>query len=44
MSVTYVAPGATAHFNLPKNVSHGSLTFKLINDYGGVGEAHKVII
>ncbi|EOC5773664.1 molecular chaperone [Cronobacter sakazakii] len=42
--VTYVAPGATAHFNLPKNVSHGSLTFKLINDYGGVGEAHKVTI
>ncbi|MDI7419431.1 fimbrial biogenesis chaperone [Cronobacter turicensis] len=42
--VTYVAPGATAHFHLPNGVSHGSVTFKLINDYGGVGEAHKTSI
>ena len=40
-NATYVAPGATARFSLPASVSHGSLTFKVINDYGGVGEAHK---
>lgn len=42
--VTYAAPGATASFHLPNGVSHGSMIFKLINDYGGVGETHKVNI
>lgn len=42
--VTYVAPGATARFPLPKGINHGNVKFKLINDYGGVGETHSVTI
>lgn len=38
--VTYVAPGATARFNLPAGTNGGSLTFKIINDYGAPGAAH----
>lgn len=39
---TYVAPGASATFSLPAGVSSGPVTFKLINDYGGVGATHHV--
>lgn len=42
--VTYVAPGATARFNLPAGVSGGSLTFKIINDYGAPGAEHNASI
>ncbi len=35
----WVAPGATARFELPRG-STGSLQWKLINDYGGVGVQH----
>lgn len=38
--VTYVAPGGTASFVLPAGVSAGSVNWKLISDYGGIGEAH----
>lgn len=39
--VTYVLPSSTARFNLPTGVNGNTLTFKLINDYGGTGEVHK---
>ncbi|EOF4701863.1 MAG: molecular chaperone [Klebsiella huaxiensis] len=35
----WVAPGATARFDLPRG-STGSLRWKLINDYGGIGAQH----
>lgn len=41
---TYVAPGASATFSLPTGVSSGPVTFKLINDFGGVGATHHVTI
>lgn len=41
---TYVAPGSSATFSLPAGVSTGPVTFKLINDYGGVGKIHHVTI
>ncbi len=41
---TYVAPGASATFSLPAGVSVGPVTFKLINDFGGVGPAHHAAI
>lgn len=42
--VTYVAPASSAVFKLPESVSGGAVTYKLINDYGGVGETHKAKI
>ena len=41
---TYVAPGASATFSLPTGVTSGPVTFKLINDFGGVGATHHVAI
>ena len=41
---TYVAPGASAAFALPAGVNTGPVTFKLINDYGGVGAIHRAAI
>lgn len=38
--VTYVLPGASARFDLPKGITGGTVTFKIINDYGGVGKVH----
>ncbi|MBW4191219.1 molecular chaperone [Enterobacter bugandensis] len=38
--VSYVLPGATARFDLPKGASGGAVTFKIINDYGGTGNEH----
>lgn len=38
--VSYVLPGSTARFNLPKGVNGGKLTFTIINDYGGPGAVH----
>ncbi len=38
--VSYVLPGSTARFDLPKGVSSGAVTFKIINDYGGTGNVH----
>ncbi|MBA7848173.1 molecular chaperone [Klebsiella sp. RHBSTW-00484] len=37
----WVAPGATARFDLPRG-NTGSLQWKLINDYGGIGAQHSV--
>ncbi|EKS9201223.1 fimbrial biogenesis chaperone [Enterobacter cloacae] len=42
--VSYVLPGSTARFNLPKGVSGGAVTFKIINDYGGTGNTHNATI
>jgi P pilus assembly chaperone PapD len=39
--VTYVAPGSSAKFDLPANVSAGAITFKLITDFGGIGPQHQ---
>jgi P pilus assembly chaperone PapD len=38
--VTWVAPMSTASFALPTGVSSGSVTWKIISDYGGVGNSH----
>lgn len=38
--VTYVAPRSSASFLIPPGIPAGSLNFKIINDYGGIGEAH----
>ncbi|WP_260515800.1 fimbrial biogenesis chaperone [Serratia fonticola] len=38
--VTYVAPMSSASFALPAGTSGGSVTWKIISDYGAVGEAH----
>lgn len=43
-NVTWVGPGATASFALPAGVSGGAVTFKLINDFGGIGEVHNSAI
>ncbi|MDQ4428491.1 fimbrial biogenesis chaperone [Yokenella regensburgei] len=37
---TYVAPGSTAMFTLPTGNTSSQLAFKIINDYGGIGEVH----
>lgn len=39
-NVSYVLPGSTAQFDLPAGVNGGAVTFKIINDYGGIGKAH----
>ncbi|NTY88598.1 molecular chaperone [Serratia fonticola] len=38
--VTYVAPMGTATFALPAGVSGGSVSWKIISDYGGIGNEH----
>lgn len=38
--VSYVLPGSTARFDLPKGINAGTVTFKIINDYGGTGNVH----
>ncbi|MCG0457723.1 molecular chaperone [Enterobacter cloacae complex sp. ECC445] len=40
-NVSYVLPGATARFDLPKGSSGGNVVYKIINDYGGIGVEHK---
>lgn len=42
--VSYVLPSSTARFDLPNGVSSGAVEFKIINDYGGPGKAHKASI
>lgn len=39
--VTFVLPGSTVSFPLPKGITRGDVTFKVINDYGGPGELHR---
>lgn len=43
-NVTYVLPGSTAHFDLPKDIHGGKATFMIINDYGGPGKNHNANI
>lgn len=38
--VTYVLPSSSAHFTLPQGIHGGEMTFTVINDYGGPGQAH----
>ncbi|WP_196061647.1 MULTISPECIES: molecular chaperone [unclassified Serratia (in: enterobacteria)] len=37
---TLVAPGTTARFALPAGVSSGSVSWTIINDFGGAGKEH----
>lgn len=43
-SATYVLPNSSASFPLPSHNGSGSVTFKIINDYGGVGDTHRTNI
>ncbi|MDM2734934.1 molecular chaperone [Citrobacter sp. Ct235] len=43
-NVTYVLPGSTARFDLPNGVNGGAVTFKIINDYGGIGNVHNATL
>lgn len=38
--VTFVAPGGTASFSLPAGANAGSVSWKIISDYGGIGDEH----
>lgn len=38
--VTYVAPMSTASFDLPLGATGGKVSWKIISDYGGMGESH----
>lgn len=42
--VTYVLPNSTASFPLSGNNNSGAVTFKIINDFGGVGATHSATI
>ncbi|VXD07012.1 Chaperone protein AggD [Enterobacterales bacterium 8AC] len=42
--VTYVAPGSTVNFTLPAGVNAGSVTWKIISDYGSVGQVHSATL
>lgn len=39
-SATYVAPMSSASFALPAGATNGSVGWKIISDYGGVGALH----
>ncbi|MNM80551.1 Chaperone protein FocC precursor [compost metagenome] len=39
-NVTWVAPESTAKFALPEGVSGGSVSWKIISDYGAIGPEH----
>lgn len=41
---TYVAPQSTATFTLPSGVTAGTLTWKIISDFGGIGEEHRATL
>ena len=38
--VTFVAPGRSASFALPTGITGGAITYRIINDYGGISEAY----
>lgn len=40
-NVTWVAPGSTTSYPLPAGANGGSVTWKIISDYGAVGPEHK---
>lgn len=37
---TFVAPMSSTHFTLPASATGGSVNWKIISDYGGIGELH----
>ncbi|QFH72390.1 molecular chaperone [Enterobacter sp. E76] len=39
---TFVAPQSSARFALPPGVNSTAVNFKIINDYGGIGDSHSV--
>lgn len=39
-SATYVAPNSSASFALPGNITGNQIQWKIISDYGGIGEPH----
>ena len=39
---TFVAPMSTATFDTPANIS-GQVSWKIISDFGGIGESHSVV-
>ncbi|MBS3045958.1 fimbrial biogenesis chaperone [Enterobacter mori] len=41
---TYVAPGSSARFALPAGANAGQVVFKIISDFGGIGESHKAMM
>lgn len=43
-NVTFVLPGSSARFDLPKGVHGGAILFAIINDYGGPGKSHNARI
>ena len=38
--VTFVAPGRSTSFALPTGITGGVITYRIINDYGGISEAY----
>ncbi|MGP2543559.1 fimbrial biogenesis chaperone [Yersinia sp. 2541 StPb PI] len=40
-NVTMVAPGSTLNINLPAGMTGSSVSWKIINDYGGTSEAYQ---
>lgn len=40
-NINFVAPLASVDFDLPDNVETGEVEWKIINDFGGIGPAHK---
>ncbi|WMY73219.1 molecular chaperone [Buttiauxella selenatireducens] len=42
--VTYVAPQSSATFKLLSGVTAGTVTWKIISDFGGIGEEHRAAL
>ncbi|WP_434641126.1 molecular chaperone [Klebsiella sp. I138] len=40
--ITYVAPGTTANFPLSAGMTGGAVSWKIISDFGGIGNEHHV--
>ncbi|HDS9458172.1 TPA: molecular chaperone [Enterobacter asburiae] len=38
--VTYAKPKAETHFSIPGNITARSVSWKIINDYGGISQSH----
>lgn len=43
-SATYVAPNSSAKFSLPVNITGNQIQWKIISDYGGIGEQHTAVL
>lgn len=42
--ISYVLPGSSKHFSLPKGAVNGAVKYQLIDDFGGLGKEHNVKI